>query len=127
MVNIERTNMRLAGPDLLPEQVDLAVADVSFISLTKVLPACIPFLKSEGKIVTLIKPQFEVGPGLTDKGVVRSEELRMRAVDEVTAFARDELGLDCLGVVPSRITGPKGNQEYLAHFIRRNPPTREAP
>jgi 23S rRNA (cytidine1920-2'-O)/16S rRNA (cytidine1409-2'-O)-methyltransferase len=116
VINLERTNVRHAGPDLIPEPVDVVVADVSFISLTKVLPACMQFLRPGGEVVALIKPQFEVGPGQTDKGVVRDEALRQQAVDAVTGFCRDELGLSVAGVVPSSILGPKGNQEYLAYM-----------
>jgi hemolysin TlyA family protein len=118
VINLERTNVRHAEPDLLPEPVDVIVADVSFISLTKILPACLQFLKPDGELVVLIKPQFEVGPGQTDKGVVRDPDLRQQAVDMVTAFCRDELGVTVAGVVPSRILGPKGNQEYLAYMKR---------
>jgi 23S rRNA (cytidine1920-2'-O)/16S rRNA (cytidine1409-2'-O)-methyltransferase len=118
VINLERTNVRHAGPDLIPEPVDVVVADVSFISLTKVLPACMRFLRPGGEVVALIKPQFEVGPGQTDKGVVRDEALRQQAVDAVTGFCRDELGLSLAGVVPSSILGPKGNQEYLAYMKR---------
>ena len=117
VVNLERTNLRHAEPDLIPEPVDVVVADVSFISLTKVLPACMQFLKPGGLVVALIKPQFEVGPGQTDKGVVRDEGLRQGAVDTVTAFCANELGLAIRGVVPSKILGPKGNQEYMAYMV----------
>ncbi|WP_316899711.1 TlyA family RNA methyltransferase [Pseudodesulfovibrio indicus] len=116
VVNLERTNVRHAEPDLIPETVDVIVADVSFISLTKILPACLQFLRAGGELVVLIKPQFEVGPGQTDKGVVRDEGLRKEAVDTVLRFCADELGLSVLGVVPSKILGPKGNQEYMAYM-----------
>jgi len=116
VINLERTNIRHAEPDLIPEPVDVIVADVSFISLTKILPACLQFLRPGGELVVLIKPQFELGPGQTDKGVVRDETLRQEAVDMVTGFCREELGLTVEGVVPSKILGPKGNQEYLAHL-----------
>ncbi|WP_419784827.1 TlyA family RNA methyltransferase [Pseudodesulfovibrio sp.] len=116
VINLERTNIRHAGPDLIPEPVDVIVADVSFISLTKILPACLQFLRPGGELVVLIKPQFEVGPGQTDKGVVRDEALRQEAVEMVLAFCREELGLSVQGVVPSKILGPKGNQEYMAHM-----------
>lgn len=119
VVNLERTNVRHAGPDLIPETVDAVVADVSFISLTKILPACMQFLADNGELVVLIKPQFEVGPGQTDKGVVRDEALRREAVDMVTGFCKAELGLEVVGVVPSRILGPKGNQEFMAYMKRR--------
>jgi 23S rRNA (cytidine1920-2'-O)/16S rRNA (cytidine1409-2'-O)-methyltransferase len=116
VVNLERTNVRHAEPDLIPETVDVIVADVSFISLTKILPACLQFLRAGGELVVLIKPQFEVGPGQTDKGVVRDEGLRKEAVATVLRFCTDELGLTVLGVVPSKILGPKGNQEYMAYM-----------
>ena len=116
VINLERTNVRHAEPDLIPERVDVIVADVSFISLTKILPACMQFLADDGELVVLIKPQFEVGPGQTDKGVVRDEGLRQETVDMVTGFCRTELGLTIKGVVPSKILGPKGNQEFMAYM-----------
>jgi len=112
VVSLEGVNFRLAAPDLLPEAVDLAVIDVSFISLTKVLPAVRQFLKPDARIVALVKPQFELGPGQTDKGVVRDESLRQLAVQLVEGAARD-LGLAPSGLVPAGVKGPKGNQEYL--------------
>ena len=74
------------------------------------------FLKKSGELVVLIKPQFELGPGQTDKGVVRDEELRQQAVEMVTTFCREELDLTIEGVVPSKILGPKGNQEFMAYM-----------
>jgi len=118
VVNLERVNLRHAPPGLLPEKVDLVVADCSFISLKLILPPCLQFLKEGGQILALVKPQFELGPEHAVKGVVRSEELQLRAVAQVQEFARDELGLTVLGVVPAAIKGPKGNQEYLLHLGR---------
>ncbi len=119
VINLEGVNLRHADQSLIPELVDLVVADVSFISLTKILPPCISFLKKDGQIITLIKPQFELGPGDNVKGVVKDEDKRQQAVDKVTTFCSDELGLVLRGVVPSKIKGPKGNQEYLAWFTRK--------
>ena len=117
VVSMENVNLRHAPADLLPEPVDVVVADVSFISLTKVLPACLAFLRPGGLVVGLIKPQFEVTPDKICKGgVVRDAGHQQAAVDMVTDFARDELGLVLRGVVPSKVKGPKGNQEYLAVF-----------
>ncbi|WP_320008193.1 TlyA family RNA methyltransferase [Maridesulfovibrio sp.] len=118
VINLERINLRHSEETLIPEKVDLIVCDVSFISLTKILPALVRFLKSSGEIVCLIKPQFEVGPGQTDKGVVRDNKLRQQTVDMIIHFASAELGLQLKGLVPSSIKGPKGNQEYLAYFVR---------
>ena len=98
----------------------MVVADVSFISLTLVLPACMTWLKPGGLVATLIKPQFELGPGETVKGVVRDEDARQRAVKKILAFSEANLNLRCRGVLPAAIKGPKGNQEYMALFDRRN-------
>lgn len=119
VVNLEGVNFRAAEPDLLPEAVDLIVADCSFISLCLILPACLRFLKPGGRIIALVKPQFEVEPGATVKGVVRDPALREQALEDVICFARKKLGLVCLGSVPSKILGPKGNQEYLVWFGMR--------
>ncbi len=114
VVSLEGVNLRLAEVSLIPEPVDMITADVSFISLTLVLPACLRWLKPGGLVAALIKPQFEVGPGGTDKGVVRDEALRRAAVDKVLEAARAEMGLSLVGVIPAAVRGPKGNQEYMA-------------
>ena len=116
VVNLERTNLRIAPDDLIGELVDLIVADVSFISLTKVMGPCLRFLRPGGHVAALVKPQFEVGPGQTVKGVVRDEALQRSAVDGVVGFLTRELGLEFLGEVPSKIKGPKGNQEYIVYL-----------
>jgi 23S rRNA (cytidine1920-2'-O)/16S rRNA (cytidine1409-2'-O)-methyltransferase len=113
---LEGVNLRHAGPDLLPEPVDILVLDVSFISLTLVLPPCLTCVRPGGEVVALVKPQFELGPERTDKGVVRREEDQAEAVAKVVDFARQECGLELVGVIASQVKGPKGNQEYLAYF-----------
>ena len=118
VVSLEGVNLRHAPSDLIPETVDLVVADVSFISLTLVLPSCMTWLKPGGKAAVLIKPQFELGPGETVKGVVRDPEARQRAVDKILTFAGAQLGLDCRGVLPAAVKGPKGNQEFMALLER---------
>ena len=120
VVNLERINIRRAGNDLLPEKVDLVTVDCSFISLRVVLPACLQFLNPDGLLLSLIKPQFELQRGSTSKGVVRSLELQQTAVEGIRRFVRGQLNLLDLGVVPSSIKGPKGNQEYLALFRYSN-------
>ncbi len=117
VVNLEKTNLRCAEPCLIPEKVDLVVADVSFISLTMVLQPCMMWLKHKGQLLVLIKPQFEVGAHQTQKGIVRDPLVRQMAVDKIVDFCQLELGLNCHGVVPSEILGPKGNQEYMALFM----------
>ncbi|MGO9830189.1 MAG: TlyA family RNA methyltransferase [Myxococcaceae bacterium] len=109
----ERTNARYLGPQALGEAVDVVVVDVSFISLTLVLPAVVPLLRPGGLLVALVKPQFEVGKGQVGKGgVVREETARAAALERVQAAAAG-LGLTLLGVTDSPILGPAGNREAL--------------
>jgi 23S rRNA (cytidine1920-2'-O)/16S rRNA (cytidine1409-2'-O)-methyltransferase len=117
VVNLEGINLRLAPADLIREPVDLIVADVSFISLAEVIPPCLPWLAQNGRIVPLIKPQFELGSRRTCKGVVRDPLLRQQAVDQTLKFFLD-IGLHCRGVTAAGIRGAKGNQEYLACLER---------
>lgn len=118
VINLEGINLRHAPPDLIPEPVDLLTGDVSFISLTLILPPCMAWLRPGGQAALLIKPQFELGPGETVRGVVRDEAARQRAVDKIVDFCTQELGLEARGVLPAAIRGPKGNQEYMALFHR---------
>lgn len=118
VISMEGVNLRYAEADLIPEPVDIIVADLSFISLTLVLPVCLQWLKTGGKLCALIKPQFELGPEATVKGVVRDEKLRQKAVDKILDFCKKELELKLEGYVPSEIKGPKGNQEYIALWYK---------
>jgi len=112
----EGVNARYLKPEDFPRPFDLAVIDVSFISVTKVLPAIVPLMSEGARIVTLIKPQFEVGKGeVGGGGVVRDAAKRARVVEEVNAAARD-LGLEVVNVIESPITGAEGNVEYLALY-----------
>jgi 23S rRNA (cytidine1920-2'-O)/16S rRNA (cytidine1409-2'-O)-methyltransferase len=111
---LDRTNIRHLDPNIIPEAVDLACIDVSFISLKIVVPAVLKLVKNSGRIVCLIKPQFEVGKGLVGKGgVVRDPALHQSVIKDLTSTFHD-LRLRQQGVIPSPILGPKGNQEYLA-------------
>ncbi|MEP7076854.1 MAG: TlyA family RNA methyltransferase [Acidobacteriota bacterium] len=115
----ENTNARNFTPADFVERFDLAVVDVSFISVTKILPAIIPLLKDDGKIVILIKPQFEVRRGeVGEGGVVREPQKHQRVIDEVNALAV-ELGLSVSGVTDSPILGAEGNKEFLALYEPR--------
>ncbi len=118
VINLEGVNLRHAGPKLIPEPVDLLTGDVSFISLTLILPPCMAWLRAGGRAALLVKPQFELGPGETVRGVVRDEAARQRAVDKIVRFCTETLGLEAQGVLPAAIRGPKGNQEYMALFRR---------
>ncbi|MBU1041525.1 MAG: TlyA family RNA methyltransferase [Proteobacteria bacterium] len=122
VVVLERLNLRQPPPiqmgGLFPEPLDVLTADVSFISLTAILPGCLPLMKPACELVLLVKPQFELPAGRTDRGVVRDEADRQEALDGVVAFCRDTLGLTLVGTAPSSLLGPKGNQEYVAFFKR---------
>jgi 23S rRNA (cytidine1920-2'-O)/16S rRNA (cytidine1409-2'-O)-methyltransferase len=112
----EGVNARYLQPQDFSEEFDLAVMDVSFISVTKVLPAIVPLLRASGAIITLIKPQFEVGRGeVGGGGIVRDAAKRLRVVDEVNAAAK-ELGLKVLRVIESPIQGAEGNVEFLGLY-----------
>ncbi|HEX9929891.1 MAG TPA: TlyA family RNA methyltransferase [Pyrinomonadaceae bacterium] len=114
----ENVNARYLKPEDFAEKFDLAVMDVSFISVTKILPALVPLLKETGKIVALIKPQFEVGRGEVGKGgIVREPEKHERVVREVNQAAED-LGLKIIGVIDSPILGADGNKEFLAFYAK---------
>jgi 23S rRNA (cytidine1920-2'-O)/16S rRNA (cytidine1409-2'-O)-methyltransferase len=110
---IERTNIRYMPAERIPEQIDLAAIDVSFISLKIVVPAVMKFLKPRGRMLPLVKPQFEVGKGQVGKGgVVTDPEQHSRVIAELSLCFRG-LGLECSQAAPSPIDGPKGNKEFF--------------
>jgi len=114
----EGVNARYLQPEDFSQEFDLAVIDVSFISVTKVLPAVVPLIGERGSIVTLVKPQFEVGRGeVGGGGIVRDPEKRLRAVEEVKTAAVS-LGLKVVNTIESPIQGAEGNIEFLVHFVR---------
>ena len=116
VVVIDRTNIRLMPPERIPERCGLAVVDVSFISLRLVLPLLPALLLPGAPVVTLVKPQFEVGRAKVGKGgIVRDEADRLEALNQIKAAACD-LGYQVLGETTSPITGGKGNVEYLLHL-----------
>jgi len=109
----DRTNARYLTPAQIGEAVDLLVCDASFISLTVILPAPLALLRPGGSLVALIKPQFEAGRADVGKGgVVRDAAVRARVCKMVGAWLADR-GLHVQAPIPSPITGPKGNREYL--------------
>ena len=113
----ENFNARFMKPEDLPETPEVAVTDVSFISLRLILPPIAEVLAPGGLVVALIKPQFEVGKGNAPGGLVRDEALRIAARDEIIGFAQKELGLTLLGLAESPIRGREmGNIEYLSYW-----------
>lgn len=120
---IERTNIRGIDPSLIPEKIDIAVIDVSFISLEKAIPPVLQFLTPEAGIIALIKPQFEVGKDKVGRGgIVRDEKARQDAVQRISDFIQSS-GFNVKGVIQSPITGQDGNVEYLVYAVRRSTKT----
>ena len=116
VVNMERTNIRHISPEQIPEALDLAVADLSFISLKLVLPAISSVLKDKAELVCLIKPQFEAGKDeVGKKGVVRDESVHLAVIESILDFV-PTIGLTVLGLDYSPIKGPEGNIEYLCYM-----------
>jgi len=116
VVLFEGTNIRHVEPSLLAEPADLAVVDVSFISLTLVLPVVARLLRVGGHALPLVKPQFEVGRDRVGrKGVVRDEARRLEAVEKIASCA-GEIGFRELGRTQSPVPGPKGNLEYFLYL-----------
>ena len=115
----ENVNARNLKPDDFDALFDLAVMDVSFISVTKILAAIVPLLAGNGRMIVLIKPQFEVGRGEVGKGgIVRESEKHERVVAEVNSFA-ESIGLTVRGIIDSPILGAEGNKEFLALYARK--------
>lgn len=112
----ENVNARYLKPEDFDTNFDLITMDVSFISATKILPALVPLLKANGKLIILIKPQFEVRRGEVGRGgIVTNETLHARVIEEVNAAAR-KLNLQVCGMIESPITGADGNREFLVLY-----------
>jgi 23S rRNA (cytidine1920-2'-O)/16S rRNA (cytidine1409-2'-O)-methyltransferase len=113
----ENVNARYLRPDEFSERFDLVVADVSFISLTRILPVVPALIRPGATIINLIKPQFEVGREEVGRGgIVRDEAAQLRVVGEISRFV-ETLGWRCVGVIDSPIFGADGNREFLGCFI----------
>ena len=118
VVCMEKTNIRYVTQAEVPEQVDFVSIDVSFISLTKVLPAVIALMKEGAQMVCLIKPQFEAGrENVGKKGVVREKKVHKDVIDKMVRHVH-ALGLQLLGISFSPIKGPEGNIEYLLYVSK---------
>jgi len=119
VVVMEKTNARELTPAKFPQPfspADLVVADCSFISLRKIIPAAVALLRPSGRIVALIKPQFEAGKLEVDRGsgVIRDPAIHERVLTELQAFVQEQPGLEWRGVTESPLLGPAGNKEFLA-------------
>lgn len=122
VVVIERTNIRYFTPQQLDELVDIITVDVSFISTGKVFPVIKNLIKEDGRIVSLIKPQFEAGKNkIGKKGVVKDPLIHREVLLKCIANANDE-GLYCIGVTYSPITGPEGNIEFFIYLAKQSEP-----
>ncbi len=116
VVNLERTNLRYVTEEQIPEPIELAVMDVSFISIRLVIPAVHRLLLPDADYICLIKPQFEAGrEEVGKKGVVRDSAVHEHVVREILDFAQAE-GFSVLGLDYSPIKGPEGNIEYICHL-----------
>jgi 23S rRNA (cytidine1920-2'-O)/16S rRNA (cytidine1409-2'-O)-methyltransferase len=118
VVVLERTNARYLSHEQIPQALDLAVIDAAFISIKLLIPALIPLFDAKPvSILSLIKPQFEVGKGKVGKGgVVSDPALHDEVIESIKAFIA-QLGLSHRGVTDSPILGPKGNKEFLIHIV----------
>ena len=122
VVNLERTNVRYRTQEQVPELCDFFSVDVSFISLTLVLPVAHAFLKDGGEGVCLIKPQFEAGRGkVGKKGVVRDPAVHTEVVEKITGFVQT-IGFSVKGLTFSPVKGPEGNIEYLLYVKKEAQP-----
>jgi len=117
VVVIEHFNARHLTPEALPGRVDIVTIDVSFISLTQILPVIPALLRGDADVIALVKPQFEAGRAEVKKGIVRDPAIHSRVVEHVSSTAA-EVGLTPMGSIPSPITGQKGNVEFLLHLRR---------
>ena len=119
VVCMEKTNIRYVTPEDIPDRIQFASIDVSFISLTKVLGPVKELLTEDGQIVCLIKPQFEAGrEKVGKKGVVREKSTHLEVIESVIAFAKS-IGFGILNLEFSPIKGPEGNIEYLFYLQNR--------
>lgn len=123
VVCMERTNIRYVTPEDIDDLAEFASIDVSFISLTTVIPPILSLLKPQGEIVALIKPQFEAGRDkVGKKGVVREEKTHVEVINKIVDFL-EKNNLTIKGIDYSPIKGPEGNIEYLVYFTKIYDPT----
>lgn len=123
VVNLERTNFRYVTSEQIPESIDFASIDVSFISLKLIFPALMPLLQTDGECVCLVKPQFEAGKDkVGKKGVVRERVTHIEVIENVIGYASDN-GFSVLNLDFSPVKGPEGNIEYLLYIKKTDEKT----
>ena len=115
IINIEKTNARYLTSATIGDKIDIIVCDVSFISMKKVIEPCLKFLTNNGKIIALIKPQFEVKKQEIKKGVVLDKNVHLRICDEYKNWFKEKCLMKVVDLVESPIKGPKGNREFLIY------------
>ena len=119
VISMERTNVRYITAEQIPEPLDLAVMDLSFISVKLILPAVCPLLKDDAEVVCLIKPQFEAGrEEVGKKGVVREASTHIEVINTILDFSRS-IGFGVKGLTFSPIRGPEGNIEFLLYLSQK--------
>ena len=118
VIVMDKTNARYLTAEMFPEKPELAVIDVSFISLTKVLPAVINILVSGAPVIALVKPQFEAARNENKRGVVHDPAVRARVVEMIKQFGIRKAGLDFKKSCESPLKGPAGNVEFFIYWIK---------
>lgn len=119
VVNMENVNAKELAPDMFPEIIDFVCIDVSFISVTKIVPVIAEVINKDGLVVCLVKPQFEAGRGNVGKrGIVKDPKIHELVLKNVNS-AFEEAGLVLSGTVRSPIKGADGNIEYLSYFVKK--------
>ena len=114
VISLEKVNARYIEPDIIPVKADIITIDVSFISIKKIIPSAINLLKENGIIISLIKPQFEIGKGMVDKGgVIKSAEKHRMVLEDIVLFF-SQSHTDLVTLTTSKIKGQQGNSEFFA-------------
>ena len=121
VINLERTNFRYVTDEIVPDKLNFASVDVSFISLKLIIPVLKTLLADNAEAVCLIKPQFEAGrEQVGKKGVVKDKSVHVKVVEEIINFIINECEMTVLNLDYSPIKGPQGNIEYLVHILKNN-------
>tara|TARA_B100001057_G_scaffold204715_1_gene205357 strand:- start:274 stop:1023 length:750 start_codon:yes stop_codon:yes gene_type:complete len=121
IISIESFNAKYLDNVVIPEKIDLVVCDVSFISLKKVILPSLNLLSNSAEIITLIKPQFETEKKNLKKGIVRDENIHKEVCDDIKKWFIQKCNAKVIGLIPSPITGPKGNIEFLIYNLLNKP------